>query len=218
MIEQLFGSKTRVKLLRLFLANPRQFLYIREMTRKISSQINAVRREHQNLEDFGIIKAYVVDEETGEYIELKNSGKMPVKKKNKKYYQLNTSFILYPEIRTLFFKSELFIEKDLVQKIRKIGNIKYLVLTGVFVGIKDSPIDLLVVGMVDKAKMVKLIDRIQKMISGEINYTVMTEKEFKYRKDILDGFLYKILNNRKIVFTEGKPDADLEEFGFNFQA
>ena len=55
MIEQLFGSKTRVKLLQLFLANPGRSFYVRELTRKIDEQINSVRRELSNLMGIGII-------------------------------------------------------------------------------------------------------------------------------------------------------------------
>jgi predicted transcriptional regulator len=55
MIEQLFGSKTRVKLLQLFMSNPNRSFYVREITRKIDEQINSVRRELANLLSIGII-------------------------------------------------------------------------------------------------------------------------------------------------------------------
>jgi hypothetical protein len=55
MVEQLFGSKTRVKLLQLFFSNPNRAFYVREITRKIDEQINSVRRELSNLLSVGII-------------------------------------------------------------------------------------------------------------------------------------------------------------------
>src|SRR5580698_9592595 len=55
MIEQLFGSKTRVKLLQLFYSNPNRSFYVREITRKIDEQINSVRRELANLLSVGLI-------------------------------------------------------------------------------------------------------------------------------------------------------------------
>ena len=55
MIDALFGSKTRVKLLHLFLNNPGQPFYVREITRKIDEQINSVRRELSNMLEVGII-------------------------------------------------------------------------------------------------------------------------------------------------------------------
>jgi predicted transcriptional regulator len=57
MIEQLFGSKTRVKLLKLFFSNPNRSFYVREITRKVDEQINSVRRELANLLSLGLIKS-----------------------------------------------------------------------------------------------------------------------------------------------------------------
>ena len=56
MLEQLFGSRTRTKLLRLFLMHPERAFYIRELTRLIDTQINSVRRELQNLQSGGVIR------------------------------------------------------------------------------------------------------------------------------------------------------------------
>ncbi len=55
-LEQLFGSRTRVKLLKLFLNSPEKMFFVREIARAINSQINSVRRELLNLKDLGIIK------------------------------------------------------------------------------------------------------------------------------------------------------------------
>ena len=55
MFEQLFGSKTRVKLIRIFLDNPDKLFYVRELTRMSDSLINSVRRELQNLINLKII-------------------------------------------------------------------------------------------------------------------------------------------------------------------
>src|SRR3990167_9594304 len=82
MIEQLFGSKTRVKLLRLFYANPNRSFYVREITRKIEEQINSVRRELSNLLSIGIITS-----------EANN---------NRLYYEVNQSYEYYPPLATIF--------------------------------------------------------------------------------------------------------------------
>ena len=55
MLDRLIGSKTRVRLLQLFLANPKQPFFVRELTRKISAQINAVRNELKTLESLSIV-------------------------------------------------------------------------------------------------------------------------------------------------------------------
>ena len=82
MIEQLFGSKTRVKLLQLFYSNPNRSFYVREITRKIDEQINSVRRELSNLLSIGII----VSENTN----------------NKLYYEVNQKFEYYEPLQEIF--------------------------------------------------------------------------------------------------------------------
>ncbi len=61
MIDALFGSKTRVKLLHLFLNNPGKAFYVREITRLIDEQINSVRRELSNMLEVGIITSKNTD-------------------------------------------------------------------------------------------------------------------------------------------------------------
>src|SRR6185437_14467671 len=82
MIEQLFGSKTRVKLLQLFYSNPNRSFFVREITRKIDEQINSVRRELSNLQNIGII---VSDNNN-----------------NKLYYEVNQKFEFYDPLRAIF--------------------------------------------------------------------------------------------------------------------
>src|SRR5688572_26104831 len=84
MFEQLFGSKTRVKLLSLFLNNPDRSYYVREITRKIDEQINSVRRELSNLLSIGIVKS-----------EGSN---------NRLYYEVNQTYEHYKELRGIFAK------------------------------------------------------------------------------------------------------------------
>src|SRR5206468_11122007 len=82
MIEQLFGSKTRVKLLQLFYSNPNRSFYVREITRKIDEQINSVRRELANLLSIGIIKS-----------DTNN---------NRLYYEVNQEYEFYQPLQEIF--------------------------------------------------------------------------------------------------------------------
>ncbi|MEK7203385.1 MAG: hypothetical protein AAB653_03650, partial [Patescibacteria group bacterium] len=93
MLEQLFGSKTRVKLLQFLLNNPDKAYYLRQLTRNLGGQLNSIRREIENLEKLGIVK---IDEIS----------------RAKKYFKTNTEFILYPELKALILKSQLLLEKN----------------------------------------------------------------------------------------------------------
>ena len=54
-LEQMFGSKTRARLIGLFLQYPKEAFFVRELTRRIDAQLNSVRRELKNLVEMGII-------------------------------------------------------------------------------------------------------------------------------------------------------------------
>src|SRR6266550_1838167 len=82
MVEQLFGSKTRVKLLQLFFTNPNRSFYVREITRKIDEQINSVRRELANLLSIGIIHS-----------DANN---------NRLYYEVNQNYEHYQPLSAIF--------------------------------------------------------------------------------------------------------------------
>src|SRR6478609_109407 len=82
MIEQLFGSKTRVKLLQLFYSNPNRSFYVREITRKIDEQINSIRRELANLLNTGIITSDTSN--------------------NKVYYEVNQRYEFYSPLQEIF--------------------------------------------------------------------------------------------------------------------
>jgi predicted transcriptional regulator len=52
---RLFSSRTRVKLLEIFLLRPEREVHVREICRLTGLNINAVRRELANLEDLGLL-------------------------------------------------------------------------------------------------------------------------------------------------------------------
>ena len=185
MLEQLFGSKTRTQLLRTFLQNPETQFFVRELTRKLDVQINAVRHELQNLEALGLVEV------------VKGPSRA-----QKKHFRLNQNSVLVAELRALFIKSRVLLEKDFVRRLQGVGRISYFALTGRFVDRADSPTDLFVVGRVDRRKLAELIRRFEIEFGHEINFTVLDEEEMRYRMDVMDRFLYSVLDQPKLVFVD----------------
>lgn len=197
MVEQLFGSKTRVKLLQLFYANPNRSFYVREITRKIDEQINSVRRELANLLSIGIIKSdtnnnrlyYEVDQKYEYYqplsdifggkvvaTELEKAGKKSVSKAPK--------------------------ESKQAQEIKSLGNVELALLTGQFTRDESSGIDVLIVGDINSTKLDKYIEDLETKESKEINYTVMPKNEFDYRRQVKDKFLTNVLDSKSQVIID----------------
>jgi hypothetical protein len=215
MLGKLFGSKSRVKILKLFLLNPNEKYYIRQISRDLKLQLNSVRRELENLEKFGILTSNPEitlkeeDEEESDFAQYITSANKSVGKKkqkvdaiskvDKKYFKVNTNFVLYEEIKALIIKAQILYEKDFVNKIHKTGRPKLLIFCGFFVNKEDSQVDILLVGRFSKPKLLKLIKELETDLGREVNFTIMDYQEFKYRRDITDVFIYDILENKNLT-------------------
>ncbi len=194
MLEHLFGSKTRVRLLRLFFRNSDQPFYVREMSRQINSQINAVRRELQNLQKAGVIK--IIENPPEDSVTETNASNRCT------WYQLDKEYSLHEEIKALVMKSRVLDEQALADEIVKVANnVHTLLFTGCFVGTEEAPVDLLVVGSVDKTKFNRLLKKYEKEIGSVIRYTILSTKEFQERQQVVDRFLYSIYQNPHLIVT-----------------
>lgn len=194
MLEQFFGSKTRYELLNFFFNNKKRSFYVRELVNLTKMQLNSIRRELENLVKFGIL---IEDENYKAPDEDKNRNfNLPIKRR---YYKLNKNFVLYNEIETLIVKSKLLLENKLVEKLKSMGQIKNLILSGIFTGSKTSPVDILIIGEIkNKDGLKRLIHEFGNFINNDINYSLLTEDEYKYRWGIKDRFLFSILDSENM--------------------
>ena len=187
MFEQLFGSKTRVKLLSLFYNNPERPFYVREITRKIDEQINSVRRELQNLLNIGIVRS--------------------VSQGNRLYYEINPKYKFHAELQSIFSKistkskeiKQTKEDDNILKQIKKAGNVRMIFLTGAFVRGSNQSIDIFIVGDMNKAKLANIVTDLEKQMSRELNYTAMRLEDFDYRRNLSDRFLTDILDAKKDV-------------------
>ncbi|MDO8583659.1 MAG: hypothetical protein Q7R83_00575 [bacterium] len=195
MLEHLFGSRTRVKLLSLFLRSPEEAIFVRELSRRVGTQINAVRRELSNMVSLGLIQETEVAAPA-----LAMGKRQPGLKK--KYYRINQNFILLPELTALILKAQVLLERRLDKEIAKLGDIDLLAFMGVFLNRHargTTPVDMFVVGRVDKHALQTLMSTVEQELGFDINFSVMTKEEFTYRKEIADRFLISILDAPKSV-------------------
>lgn len=195
----LFGSKTRVGLLKLFLSSVDEAYYVRELSRLINAQINAIRRELANLVDLGIIE---INEEKNFEKDMEDikSGKVVIngiKGVEKKYYQLNKNFVLYPELRNLFLRMNGLTKDAFIDRVKELGDITLFLLSGIFIKDEKSEVDVLIVGNINRDELQTIINEYNDKMIREINYTLLTEDEFYYRQEVVDRFLYNLLQNVK---------------------
>ena len=193
-IEQLFGSKTRVRLLNLFLEYPERPFYVREITRKIGAQLNSVRRELQNLIGLGIL-----EEVEGKIIQTENDKTPSGRSEKKKYYRARKDCPFFDEIRGIMKKSAILMNKSLVNELQKRGELDLLILTGRFIDNSDVASDLLIVGTIEEESIDAAIADFEQLLAREVNYTFMPRDEFSYRFDVKDRFLMSLLETDKVV-------------------
>lgn len=193
MLEHLFGSATRVKLLQLFFHSPQRSFFMRELSRLTETQLNAIRRELANLEKLDIIIPAKAGESTVEDMGTERS----------KYYKLNTKFFLFEELKALLVKSKILEEQNFIDDILKRGgNIKLFLLSGSFVGDDDALTDMLIVGSVKVNILSKQLRDLEKFLGRQLRYTIMEEKEFLDRREIGDKFLYSIFESKNTVIVD----------------
>ena len=189
MIDALFGSKTRVKLLHLFLSNPGKSFYVREITRLIDEQINSVRRELANMLSVGVITSDSAD--------------------NKLYYQVNQRYEHYVALKAIFAggsdESLAVVQPDesWSKLLTSVPSLRLAVAAGVLVRDSLSSVDLLLVGDIPKTKLRSIVKKIESLEGREINYTVLSYDEFYYRLSVRDRFIADILDNRHTVVVDG---------------
>lgn len=188
MLQDIVVSKVRVKLLELFLSNPTELYHVRGLVRKTIEEINAVRRELANLSKTGFLKS----EHRG----------------NRLYYWVNTNYSLYHELMAIVAK-ETGLGGQIIKNKNRIGRVTFCLFSSKFVKKserKEDEVDILLVGDVVMPELAVLVKAEEEKRGGELNYTVMTEEEFSFRKKRRDPFLLGILSHGKIMIIGDEED------------
>ncbi|MDP3987966.1 MAG: winged helix-turn-helix domain-containing protein [Candidatus Levybacteria bacterium] len=181
MFEDLITSKSRIKLLKLFLSSPFEMYHVREAVRRTGDEINAVRRELGFLEKKGILQ------------------KEP--RANRVYYFLSKNYPFYFDLLQLGSKT-IGLGCEILKNKVKLGKIKYAMFSGKFARrMKKNPesVDFLIVGTIVLPELALMVKNEERRLGTEINYTLMSEEEFNFRKRRHDPFILSILSGSRVM-------------------
>lgn len=182
MLEKLFVSSVRLKILRAMITRPNEQFHIRGLVREVGTEINAVRRELHNLESLGLLLS-------------RKSG-------NRIYYTLNVYNVYYSELLGLIAKSY-GLGANIIMGAKNLGDVKFAVMSKAFAGRrrKSSPldVDIFVVGKININALEDMIKKEQELRGYEINYAIMGEEEFNYAKRKNDQFVIRLLLQSRIM-------------------
>ena len=199
LLGQLFGSQARVKLMRLFLFHEGAFFHFDELTERTLIRKDVARKELKLLEKVGFVKKGIISLKEKK---VRKNGSISLRTRKVKAWKLNTRFELKLPLKTLLIETQLIKEKDILSSVRKAGKLKLLVLSGVFLGLEDGEVDMLIViDSSDKKKLEKSVKRMESEIGRELLYAVFSTEEFQYRLDMYDKLVRNVLEGeKKILF------------------
>jgi predicted nucleotidyltransferase len=186
-IDKLFSSKSRVEILKLFLFNPEDSFYQRQISTLAHQPIRSVQREMEKLESIGLIEKSVQG--------------------NRIYYKVNKRCPIFEELKRILFKS-VGIAEVLKENLKNMGNIVIAFIYGSYAQGKEnllSDIDLLIIGFITSRELSTLLSKPKKELGREINYAVFPPQEFKEGIRQKDHFLNAVLEGKKI-FIIGNED------------
>ncbi len=183
-LAKLFGGQARVKIMRLFLLNDNAFEMEEIISRSRVMKAN-VRREINALLAMGFIKAKTITKE----------GARGAKKKVFAWY-LNPLFQYLSSLRDLLIDPTLLLQENLPQRFKQIGKIKLMLVSGVFIGMEKTRVDILIVGDKLKKNVInQVVKGLESEVGKELDYVIFDTEEFKYRLDMYDKLVCDILDS-----------------------
>lgn len=181
-LEDIIISRVRVKILTLLLSHPGVIFHVRDIVRKVDEEINAVRRELAHMEHAGMVSKE--------------------QRANRLFYVFRKDYPLYFELMELVAKTS-GLGWDILKQKAKLGKLKFVMVSGRYLrGLpkkSQTDVDLLIVGNVVLPELSQIIKAEEVRREREINYTVMTEEEFAFRKSRRDPFVLSIVASSRVM-------------------
>lgn len=187
MLDKLFSSKSRVETLKLFLFNPEDSFYQRQISTLTNQPIRGIQREVEKLVRIGLL----IESSQG----------------NRIYYKVNKNCPIFEDLKRIFFKT-VGIGDVLKGCLKESDFIKIAFIYGSYARGEEnflSDIDLLVIGSITSKELSSLLSKPKSELGREINYTVFSIPEIIERIKQKDHFLNSVLKERKI-FIIGDED------------
>lgn len=181
MLQELFISEVRIKVLKLLLLRPDKSYHVRAIVRAVGAEINAVRRELEKLYKINLLRRR--------------------QSSNKIFYSVNTSHVFYPELISLLAKEE-GLGADIIQHAKDLGNVQFAMISRAFLRGRTSTaldVDLFLVGEVNMSALEDIVSKFQRRTRREVNYSVMNEDEFMFRKRKHDHFIIGVLSQSRTM-------------------
>ncbi|MBI2463000.1 MAG: hypothetical protein HYV65_02070 [Candidatus Spechtbacteria bacterium] len=203
-LEKLFDSAVKVRLLKLFMRNENSVFTLNEIKDRIQLEGPGVHHALDNLREIGFLHVVARKKKNAKSV-VKTTGKGKKGKKIKieitsreKFFSLNPSFVFYNELRNLVLKSSPASKKRIAERIKRLGRVKMAVLSGIFLKPERENLhtDIFIVGDdMSEKKVANFIRALEADVGTELLYSVLSSDEYFYRTKMFDRFLLDIFEN-----------------------
>ncbi|HEX4542257.1 MAG TPA: nucleotidyltransferase domain-containing protein, partial [Candidatus Acidoferrum sp.] len=173
-------SKARQRLLSYYFTNPSARHHLRDLAVRLDVDPSNLSKELGRLEREGLFRSEV-------------SGRQ-------KYFQLNREYPLFQEVRGIVAKT-IGAVPLIAQSLKKVEGIREAYLYGSFARNQQdaaSDIDILVIGEPGSQAFAEAMQKLERQLGREINYTVFSPTEFNSRRKRKDAFLENVWHNKRV--------------------
>lgn len=207
-LSKLFGSPTRVKLMRFFLFNSDRSFSSKEATSRAHALPREAEKELRIFEKAGFIKRRQIIET--EVITRRN--KKPLVHRRKIVgWTLDRLFPYLLPLKNLIINTTLIDHREMIRRLARGGSLKLVIAAGVFIQEEDSRLDLLIVGdHLKKTVINRVVKAMESEIGKELRYVILETTDFKYRASICDKLIRDVMDYPHQILLD-KLAAEKEE-------
>lgn len=172
--DSLFGTKTRARLIRFFTLNPEGEFASSDIALRILLDRPAVTAELNRLERLKFVVCHM--------------------RRGKKLYAANREFPFFNELHALVAKLNVNAQSQVFKRLKLIGEVKMILVSGVFLNYPKAKADLiLVVNHLNRTKLKQALAHLEAEVGKDVRFVLMTMEELQYRLDMLDRFFIEFL-------------------------
>lgn len=191
MLQELFSSQARVAILGLFLLNPGDRFYMRQVAVRSGQPIRAVQRELTRLGAAGLLSVTM-------------DG-------NRKYYQIDKNCPIFPELKAIFLKTFALGDSLRQYLLQAEKGITVAFIYGSYAKAQEtatSDIDLFVVGDITASELSKVLSPAKEGLGREINAVAMPPQELKAKVEAQNHFILSVLSEPKLFLVGNNDDIE----------
>lgn len=177
-VSHIFGGEAKVKIMRLFIFNPGVIFSPSEVAHRAQERPKRA------------------------WVELRILLKAGLVKRRARGFILNPAYLYLPAIENFLIDAAPISEQEIVKRLSRAGVIKLVLISGVFIHVPDSRVDILVVGdHLKQNKLMSAMTSIEAELGKELRYAVFETVDFQYRLGAYDKLIRDILEdpNKKIL-------------------